>query len=289
MHTQSTDPITNVDTFAIWTIEQDIPLSKLEVNPDYQRPIRQPWVRQIVRTFDPALCDKLRVAERDGHYYVVNGQHRLAALRILAAGVDRAVRCDVQILDTPEEEARLFYLLNRSVAPLHASEVMRARIAAGDPYALGIRDTLERFGYRLSWRLGGRPQSGTCASYALLDVIYGTPKVGGAATPNTVGSPEVLADVLGIFRSAYGDSKHLGSSTLGTIYRLLRRYDGRPVDRVRLAVVLNGLDLDDGPEVPAMQQALGIQSRDYAGVAAVVRRYNVRLSEPKRLPLDMAA
>jgi len=292
MHTDSTATTIPIDPFAVWTIEVDLRLSQLEINAEYQRPIRQPWVKKLVREFDPALLGKLRVAERNGRYYVIDGQHRLEALRVLAAGVDRFVRCDVQIVESAHDEARLFVLLNQSRAPLHGSEVMRARLAAGDPSAFGIKTAMERFGYQLSLARGGRPPLGQCNAYALLDVIYGTPKIGmrgsdRAGTPG--GSPDLLDEVLAVFRSAYGNGRYLGATTLGTIYRLLRRYPGDACDRKRLAMILSKLDLEDGPEIPAMQQAFGMKSRDYAGVAAVVRRYNTRIVEAKRLPMDMAA
>lgn len=57
--------------------------ARLELDYTYQRPTEPERVRSIVSQFDPALVNLLKVSVRDGHYYVFDGGHTLAALRMV--------------------------------------------------------------------------------------------------------------------------------------------------------------------------------------------------------------
>ena len=58
--------------------------------------------------FDPALVNLLKVSARDGHYYVFDGGHTLAALRMVNGKKDFPVLCKIYYGLTYEEEAVLF-------------------------------------------------------------------------------------------------------------------------------------------------------------------------------------
>ena len=54
----------------------------LRVDEQYQREATEPKVKEIARAWSWLACGALLVAERDGVYFVFDGQHRaLAALR----------------------------------------------------------------------------------------------------------------------------------------------------------------------------------------------------------------
>lgn len=54
--------------------------SLLEVlREDYQKPLNEKRVAQIVAAFDENIANEPKVSYRDGHYYVFDGQHTVAA------------------------------------------------------------------------------------------------------------------------------------------------------------------------------------------------------------------
>ena len=58
-----------------------LPSIMLESDTSYQRPIDLKRVQRIVENFDARLVNPLKVSEREGHYYVFDGAHTLAALK----------------------------------------------------------------------------------------------------------------------------------------------------------------------------------------------------------------
>lgn len=49
----------------------------------YQRKLDHDRANRIAENFDPRLLNDPKVSERDGHFYVFDGQHTIEALRIL--------------------------------------------------------------------------------------------------------------------------------------------------------------------------------------------------------------
>lgn len=92
---------------------EDIQIMKLNTkdlvsSQEYQRDINQKEVAYIVSNFDPHQFGVIKVSYRDGKYYVYDGQHRIAALKILNGGQDGLVKCEVHYGLTYEDEARYF-------------------------------------------------------------------------------------------------------------------------------------------------------------------------------------
>ena len=78
-----------------YTIES-IDSSLLEVlREDYQKPLNEKRVAQIVASFDENIANEPKVSYRDGHYYVFDGQHTLAARIMLNGGKAQRIRCKV--------------------------------------------------------------------------------------------------------------------------------------------------------------------------------------------------
>ena len=285
-----TDSTINTAVINSVTVECDLLLSQLEVAPEYQRPIRLSWVLKLVREFDPALVGKIRVAERDDHFYVVDGQHRLEALKRIFAGEDRRVRCDVQMLESVEDQARLFVMLSTARVPLSSFDVFRARLAANDPYAHGIVDALGRYGYEIAFS-HGTETAGRCAAFGALDRLYGTPSAaisqrGTSGRDGGVGggSPERFDRVLGVLFDAYGNDIVLTSSVMYAVDSFLLRYAAHPnYKRSRLVETLRAMDVDRGPEVGRLATEMQVTRRKAAPIA-MLHKYNGRLAMVRRLP-----
>ena len=54
----------------------------------YQRELNVKRVRKIAARFDPRLVNPPKVSYRNGHYYVFDGQHTIAVLKLLNGGKD---------------------------------------------------------------------------------------------------------------------------------------------------------------------------------------------------------
>lgn len=113
---------------------------------DYQRGISNKRVNAIVNAFDSVKLGVLVVNKRDtGVYAILDGQHRLSAMRIL--GIKEA-NCVVLESMTIEEEADYFRRQNENSAALTKYDLYNAGLIAGDQHYLKIRDTLAAHGYQ---------------------------------------------------------------------------------------------------------------------------------------------
>lgn len=104
-------------------------------DPNYQRRLDMQRVREIANNFDPNLVNPVKVSYRshENRYYVFDGQHTLAALRMRHKGRDFLVDCRVWQSLTPEEEARLFARQNGISRGVTINAKLKALYYAGDP------------------------------------------------------------------------------------------------------------------------------------------------------------
>jgi hypothetical protein len=108
---------------------------QLQIDESYQRSLEtgpsQALIRRIAMHWDWGLCQPLFVARRsDGEFYVVDGQHRLAAAKL--RGDLWQLPCVVTSFATAAEEAAAFVALNQERRPLSRLEIFKAALAAGD-------------------------------------------------------------------------------------------------------------------------------------------------------------
>lgn len=82
--------------------------SKLVSKQEYQRLIKTAHVKKIADNFDPNRFGEPLVNERDGVYYLVDGQHRVAALVYMNGGEPIEIHCTVLSGLSYKEEADLF-------------------------------------------------------------------------------------------------------------------------------------------------------------------------------------
>ena len=61
----------------------------------YQRPVNDSAVDKLVREWDPRLLTPLVVSYREGRYNLVDGQHRICAMRKKNNGKDVTALCRV--------------------------------------------------------------------------------------------------------------------------------------------------------------------------------------------------
>lgn len=113
----------------------------------YQRPLSTAHVRRIVNQFDYKLLGLPVISIRkDGSAFVVDGQHRLAALAQLGF---KDVQCQILREENSTAEARLFIKVNTVKTRLNGVDKFFASVTANDPYALACQQVFESFGWTI--------------------------------------------------------------------------------------------------------------------------------------------
>jgi hypothetical protein len=110
---------------------QDVALGKMVVNPRAQRELKKHRVDYLVANFDLDDFGLPVVNWRDGSYYVIDGQHRVEALKeFLGTGWEiQKIPCRVYQGLSEQEEADMFDRLN-DVLTVSAFDKFRNRVTA---------------------------------------------------------------------------------------------------------------------------------------------------------------
>jgi hypothetical protein len=255
-----------------------VAIDTINVDPRYQRPIIASHVRQIIRDFDPDLLGVVLVSEReDGGRYILDGQHRIEAIRTMGHA-DALIPAMVYKHLSEEREAKIFADLNRKRARLGPAYAFRARLMAGDKDALKIKATVERFGFHINYlkAIPGdapgqwRPEGRLYAVGELEKLV------------KSYADPLMLEKVLAVMRDAWtSEATDLGAPHIRGIAMFLYTY-GEEMERPRLIEVLEKSSptrlLQD-----ARDKSGGI---DPATVTLVIaERYNYHRNRRNKLPL----
>lgn len=125
---------------------QWIDIDQLVIDPAYQRTIERRGALNIVkiaREFDWSKFATVVVAPIEGgRYAIVDGQHRTTAAAI--RGV-KQVPCQIIVADRGRQAAA-FAAINGNVTAMSPMQVHAARVAAGEPGAVLLRDVCARAG-----------------------------------------------------------------------------------------------------------------------------------------------
>jgi hypothetical protein len=246
-----------------------IPADLIEVDRRYQRKLNAKWVDQLAKSFDPFLLDDLLVNRGpDGRYAVMDGQHRLLAIRAMGWG-DQRVPCKVYD-NLPESlQAKRFNVqqVRRSLTP---QEKFRAALVEGDPIAVSIERSVAASGYRLN--LDDGELSG--------GQIVGVSALRRVATSSRPGDLDV---VLGILRDGFGGDVGPRHSVIEGVSMFNGKFRGE-YDRPRLIEVMRRMTLSriaaEGEDISRV-----IGGSTASGVAYHLwRTYNHRLSDARKLP-----
>lgn len=108
---------------------QWVPIGLMVVSPVAQREITPSRVDKMAANFDLEKIGTPTVNHRDGKWYIVDGQHRVEALRQIGWG-DQQIQCWTYEGLTEEEEAETYLSLN-DVLPQKAFDKFRISITAG--------------------------------------------------------------------------------------------------------------------------------------------------------------
>ena len=155
-------------------MQKKIKANLLETGLYYQKDPNLKNVKKIVDNFDWNLFRPLDVSRRDGHYYVVDGQHRLFAIRQMY-GTDTEINipCDVREGLTKQQECELFFKLNTGSRYVTPMELYKSLYANG----LGKKDIVDMYnkinynGLILDWSMN-KKKKGRITAISTIYAIY---------------------------------------------------------------------------------------------------------------------
>ena len=124
-----------------------IPLENIEPS-DYQRSTNSRQVGNITKFFDEARLGILTVSLRDGRYSIIDGAHRLSALRNLKY---THALCEVLTGLTLEQEAEYFRKQNEDKRPLKPYDLFKAGIIAGNEMCLRINEIVKANSFQIGF------------------------------------------------------------------------------------------------------------------------------------------
>lgn len=146
-----------------------LPVGALQVG-GYQRPTNTAQVEKIAAHFDEAKLGLPIVSERGGKYHLLDGAHRVAALRKI--GYTHAM-CNVLAGLTYQDEADYFRTQNKNTRPLTKYNLFKAGLEAGEEMCVRIDAILRANGFAVG--MSARGFNNIPAIFALTTIctVYG--------------------------------------------------------------------------------------------------------------------
>ena len=146
-----------------------LPVGELLVGA-YQRPTNTAQVDKIAAGFDGAKLGLPVVSFREGKYHLLNGAHRVAALRKI--GYEKAM-CIVLSGLAYKDEAEYFRTQNQNTRPLTRYNLFKAGLESGDGMCVQIDRIARANGFIVG--MSGKSFDNISAIYALITVcgVYG--------------------------------------------------------------------------------------------------------------------
>lgn len=184
-----------------------VPIPEMKVSPLAQRELNAARVDHIAANFDPEQIGTPTVNLRDGHFFIIDGQHRIAALKEIGWG-DQNVQCWTYEGLTEAEEAERFLKLSDTLT-IDCFAKFRVGVTAGREDVVEIDRVVRTQGLVVS-----------------KDKVPGA--IGAVGTLRRVHSRAgsvVLGRTLRIIRDAYGDHG-FRAEVIDGIGMLCQRYNG---------------------------------------------------------------
>ena len=236
----------------------------------YQRTVKPREVNRLIRQWNPRKLRSLIVSFRDGKYYVVDGQHRLAALRKMNGDEDVFVACLVYDDLTYEEEAAFYKELDQADRPLSRAESTKADIESGmDPKITEINRLLVSHGFK--WALD-KSRGGSYEITATQAIISAYDLLG----------PETFDRMLGILADTWkGDPASTNAAMLSGVALFLKTYETELDD----AAFVQRLGVIEAEEIVRRSKVdFSTSSRVLRVGRVLLEKYNSGRRSGKKLP-----
>jgi hypothetical protein len=187
-----------------------VPLAQMRINPLAQRDLRPARVARVAAVFDLEQMGAPVVSHRGGWYYLIDGQHRIEALKCwLGTWEGQQIQCWCYEGLSEQAEAELFPTLNDTLT-VHAFAKFKVSVQAGRAAEADVDRIVRALGLRISHARAG----GGIAAVSTLRRVYAR---GGAS---------VLSRALRIIRDAYGEAG-LDGPVIDGIGLVCQSYDGQ--------------------------------------------------------------
>ena len=199
-----------------------IKLGDIRVSPAAQRELNQSRVNKIVDALDMERLGTLTVSQRDGYYWLIDGQHRYNALKtFFGEGYEDWEVEAWTYFDLSEEQEAEKFLQHNEVLAVNAYDKFKVGVTAGRPIESDVDRIVRSLGLKVARTQGDGAIS---AVTALTDVYKAYGPVG-------------LRETLWTIREAFGD-RAFESVIITGLARFRGRYEGR-IDSARLVSKLN--------------------------------------------------
>lgn len=235
-----------------------VPIADMRVAAPAQRRFQKPWAEALASMLDLDKLGKPVLNHRDGHWYIIDGQHRVAALKLYGWG-DLSLECECFEGLSQEEEAELFLGLN-DARPVSTFQKFRIAITANR-----VRETdIERTVLAQGLKVAPNKQPGATSAVGALTFVWDN---GGAI---------VLGRTLRILRDAYGGVPGtLSSPLIQGLGMVCIRYDGDFEDTLAVDKLAHLMGGANGlmSNAYAVREQTGRQLPDCVA-ASVVELYN---------------
>lgn len=246
-----------------------VPLDRLVVIPNVQRPLDKARAQSMAKDIDLDLLGIIEISALDnGDYHVADGHHRVTMLRF-AGFTNELVQCKVHYGLEQSQNAKLFLGLNDSK---HARmfDRFRLRVAAGDPVALGIIGSIEGHG----WTFGSGAHTGVFSAVGAAEKVYT-----GYGTAAKDRGPDTFDTTLGILTTAWG---HDASATTGSLIEGVGLMVAKYGDQVDKAALVKQLARTSGGAAGYLGRARGLREFRGGSVARAVAELTVDVYNNRR-------
>lgn len=125
--------------------DERVPVYKLFSAAHCQRKLKDWWVNEIAEEYDENLVNLITVSLRDGRYYVIDGQHRVSAIK-KKFGSNAVVKCRVIMGLTIKDEAWYFNKINKNRQDMNSNENFNSGYYAEDPTIMGVINIGRKYG-----------------------------------------------------------------------------------------------------------------------------------------------
>lgn len=202
---------------------QWVPMPKMKVSPLAQRELNQSRVDKLVADLDLERIGTPTVNGRDEHFFIIDGHHRVEALRQFGLG-DSSIQCWTYHGLTEKQEAEAFLKLNDTLT-VTLFDRFRTALTAGRETECEINRVVMANGLNVT----RQKQPGGVGAVGTLMRVH-----------SRAGSP-TLGKTLRVIRDAFGDAG-LEAPLIDGIGLICQRYNGEisEADIVKKLGALNG-------------------------------------------------
>lgn len=253
---------------------EHLPIGIMRVDREVQRSLDTARAADIANKFNPQGFGfiTLSIRDNDGGAYIVDGQHRVAALRLMGADSEHKVPCEVFRGLTQADEAALFRVRN-NFRQVKVFDRFRVRVIEGDPVAVVLSNTLKRHQWTVVKSAASRAK-GNFNAVSALEWVY----TGAGIRKSTV-HPVAADNTIAIVTGAWGhDSMGVRAEIIRGLGLFLVQYG----ERVDLAKIVNELGQLEGGPAGLIGKARNLNSFRGGGVASALAEILVNLHNKSR-------